>query len=244
MPSACPSQLLSTWPTCSFPFSVWAGSLLLVPCYLSLSCMFSSFLLHLLVFSEAPSVTEVGPVSKETLFTPHMSQKRSSVWSLLQPSMGSLPPVSYFGLHLTEKSEAGETALWAPKHPASASKMAPSDWMLYLSIKRSSSSAGGLLARWAGPGGHSAVSNVLQTMFTQTEVNTECPFSSQQPHTEDEPDDSRWCLIMASMFLLQKGRVVWHVFTRYTTGIYLSGAIKVQVLETYILILPILLLFG
>lgn len=150
--------------------------------------------------------------------------------------MVSVPPVCYFGLHLTEKSEAGETALWAPKHLAAFSKMAPSDWMLYLSIKRSSSSAGGLLACWAGPGGHSAVSNVLQTVFTQTEVNTECPFSSQQPHTEDEPDDSSWWLIMASMFLLQRwGGGAWHIFTRHTTGIYHSGAVKVQVLETYIL---------
>lgn len=57
-----------------------------------------------------------------------------------------------------------------------------------------------------GLGGRSAVSIVLQTVFTQTEVNTECPFSSRQSHTEDEPDDSRRCLVMASTFLPPRGR--------------------------------------
>lgn len=155
--------------------------------------------------------------------------------------MVSLPPVCYFGLHLTEKSEAGETALWAPKHPASTSKMAPSDWMLYLSIKRSSSSAGGLLACWAGPGGHSAVSNVLQIVFTQTQRSTLSVLFHHSSRTlRMSPMTVADVLLwpQCSSFKKKKGGgegVVWHVFSRHTTGIYHSGAVKVQVLETYIL---------
>lgn len=173
--------------------------------------------------------------STVTNMSPHspLIASHSWLWSLDVPS--AFTPASILCLHQTKWSKARDWGVQLQKHPAWALQMAPSDWMLYLSIKSSSSSAGGLLACWARPGRRSAVSNVHLTVFTHTEVNTKCPFSSRQQQTAvDEPADSHWSLVKASTFFNIQTKVwlsqAWDVSTDDTTGIYHSRRVNAPIL--------------